>query len=212
MGCRPCAVGMLTIIYRRVILAITSANVDTLPTLFKTYEKSAGFKSCTVWQVLYTVYNDQLKRYEKEQEGLSKMEGFLRWTVAQKNKIHMEGKEQVYEKVKALMEKLEPSDAIQKMLVRNKLKALTMIGTEDPHKWIEKFRTAITEAQRPKLPDIEDAGDLYMFIDAVIPLDPSFAKHESYKLKDKLMANETLPTIESLIASWEHDLRIDKAK
>jgi hypothetical protein len=34
-----------------VVLAITKNNVDAPPTLFKTYDTSAGFDGCTIWQV-----------------------------------------------------------------------------------------------------------------------------------------------------------------
>ncbi|KXJ94832.1 acyl transferase/acyl hydrolase/lysophospholipase, partial [Microdochium bolleyi] len=36
---------------KTVVLAITKDNVDTLPTLFKTYDTSTGLKICTIWQV-----------------------------------------------------------------------------------------------------------------------------------------------------------------
>ncbi|KAF5682097.1 acyl transferase acyl hydrolase lysophospholipase [Fusarium denticulatum] len=36
---------------KTVVLAITKDNVDTLPTLFKTYDTSAPLDGCTVWQV-----------------------------------------------------------------------------------------------------------------------------------------------------------------
>lgn len=35
----------------RVVLAITKANVDALPTLFTTYDASKSYESCTIWQV-----------------------------------------------------------------------------------------------------------------------------------------------------------------
>lgn len=35
----------------RAVLAITKENVDAGPTLFTTYDTSAGFDGCTVWQV-----------------------------------------------------------------------------------------------------------------------------------------------------------------
>ncbi|KAI0403728.1 acyl transferase/acyl hydrolase/lysophospholipase [Xylaria palmicola] len=35
---------------KTVILAITKANVDTRPTLFTTYDSSAAFQDCTIWQ------------------------------------------------------------------------------------------------------------------------------------------------------------------
>ena len=164
------------------------------------------------WQVSYAIYTDERTRYEKQQDGILKMEDLLRHTVAQRNKIFLEGKTSLWSKVKSLKEKLQPSDTVQKILVRNKLKALATIGSQDPTKWLEKFRTAISEAKRCKLPDVEEAGDLYMFLEAVEPIAPTFANYESYKLKDKIMGNETLPTIDSLIFSWEHDLRLDKAK
>lgn len=34
-----------------VVLAITKDNVDALPTLFKIYDISAVFDTCTLWQV-----------------------------------------------------------------------------------------------------------------------------------------------------------------
>ncbi|KAL1972818.1 hypothetical protein VTN31DRAFT_6360 [Thermomyces dupontii] len=36
---------------KTAVLAITKDNVDTLPTLFKTYDTSTAFSSCTIWQV-----------------------------------------------------------------------------------------------------------------------------------------------------------------
>jgi patatin-like phospholipase/acyl hydrolase len=36
---------------RSVVLAITKANIDTRPTLFTTYDSSAAFQDCTIWQV-----------------------------------------------------------------------------------------------------------------------------------------------------------------
>ncbi|KAF4452130.1 Acyl transferase/acyl hydrolase/lysophospholipase [Fusarium austroafricanum] len=36
---------------KTVVLAITKDNVDTLPTLFKTYDTSASLDGCTIWQV-----------------------------------------------------------------------------------------------------------------------------------------------------------------
>ena len=38
-------------IHHRVVLAITKDNIDALPTLFKTYDTSTAFDSCTIWQV-----------------------------------------------------------------------------------------------------------------------------------------------------------------
>ena len=35
----------------RAILAITKANIDALPTLFRTYDKSDSLKDCAVWEV-----------------------------------------------------------------------------------------------------------------------------------------------------------------
>lgn len=35
----------------RVVLAITKADVEALPTLFKTYDSSAAFDGCTIWEV-----------------------------------------------------------------------------------------------------------------------------------------------------------------
>jgi patatin-like phospholipase/acyl hydrolase len=35
----------------RVVLAVTKDNVDAAPTLFTTYDTSAQFRGCTVWQV-----------------------------------------------------------------------------------------------------------------------------------------------------------------
>lgn len=34
-----------------MVLAITKDNIDALPTLFKTYDTSTAFDSCTIWQV-----------------------------------------------------------------------------------------------------------------------------------------------------------------
>jgi patatin-like phospholipase/acyl hydrolase len=39
------------LIYCSVVLAITKANVDAPPTLFKTYDTSASLSNCTIWQV-----------------------------------------------------------------------------------------------------------------------------------------------------------------
>ncbi|KAL1974583.1 hypothetical protein VTN31DRAFT_4787 [Thermomyces dupontii] len=36
---------------RTVVLAIIKDNIDALPTLFKTYDTSTAFDSCTIWQV-----------------------------------------------------------------------------------------------------------------------------------------------------------------
>ncbi|KAL1994732.1 hypothetical protein VTN49DRAFT_919 [Thermomyces lanuginosus] len=36
---------------KTAVLAITKDNLDTLPTLFKTYDTSTAFSSCTIWQV-----------------------------------------------------------------------------------------------------------------------------------------------------------------
>ncbi|KAI7764856.1 hypothetical protein LZL87_013839 [Fusarium oxysporum] len=36
---------------KTVVLAITKGNIDTLPTLFKTYDSSASLSGCTIWQV-----------------------------------------------------------------------------------------------------------------------------------------------------------------
>ena len=41
----------LTDICHRVVLTITKDNVDTLPTLFKTYDTSEGFTNCKIWEV-----------------------------------------------------------------------------------------------------------------------------------------------------------------
>jgi patatin-like phospholipase/acyl hydrolase len=35
----------------RVVLAITKSNIDAGPTLFETYDTSASFHGCTIWQV-----------------------------------------------------------------------------------------------------------------------------------------------------------------
>src|SRR5699024_10001429 len=35
----------------RVILAITKANIEAPPTLFETYDISAAFDGCTIWEV-----------------------------------------------------------------------------------------------------------------------------------------------------------------
>lgn len=35
----------------RVVLAMTRDNINALPTLFKTYDSSTAFESCTIWQV-----------------------------------------------------------------------------------------------------------------------------------------------------------------
>ncbi|KAI1737753.1 acyl transferase/acyl hydrolase/lysophospholipase [Xylaria scruposa] len=37
---------------KTVVLAITKANVDTRPTLFTTYDSSAAFQDCTIWEVI----------------------------------------------------------------------------------------------------------------------------------------------------------------
>ncbi|KAI0183055.1 hypothetical protein EV127DRAFT_33888 [Xylaria flabelliformis] len=37
---------------KTVVLAITKANVDARPTLFTTYDSSAAFQDCTIWQVI----------------------------------------------------------------------------------------------------------------------------------------------------------------
>ncbi|KAI0164298.1 FabD/lysophospholipase-like protein [Hypoxylon sp. FL1284] len=36
---------------KTVVLAITKENVDAKPTLFRTYDKTSGFRDCTIWQV-----------------------------------------------------------------------------------------------------------------------------------------------------------------
>jgi patatin-like phospholipase/acyl hydrolase len=36
---------------RSVVLAITKANIDARPTLFKTYDISTTFEDCSIWQV-----------------------------------------------------------------------------------------------------------------------------------------------------------------
>lgn len=41
----------MELIHHSVVLAITKDNVDAPPTLFKTYDTSAGFEGCTIWQV-----------------------------------------------------------------------------------------------------------------------------------------------------------------
>lgn len=39
------------LIHYSVVLAITKANIDAPPTLFKTYDTSAAFDECSIWQV-----------------------------------------------------------------------------------------------------------------------------------------------------------------
>lgn len=48
---RDCKNASMLIIHHSVVLAITKENVDAPPTLFKTYDTSAGFHDCTIWQV-----------------------------------------------------------------------------------------------------------------------------------------------------------------
>lgn len=36
---------------KTVVLAVTKENVDAKPTLFRTYDKTSGFRDCTIWQV-----------------------------------------------------------------------------------------------------------------------------------------------------------------
>ena len=115
-------------------------------------------------------------------------------------------KESTYEVLKALKQRVAPTDRARKLELSQRYAKLRKAPkSQNIEVWLQSWEQTYMECKDLKLPIVEDNLPLYDFLHAVSELTPEFSSVWTVNLETMEEENKSLPNIFHIISLfWDH--------
>jgi len=162
-------------------------------------------------------FKHHLQLYERQDTALSSLKGYIQETISRTFLSYTFKKESTYEVLKALKQRVAPTDRARKLELSQRYAKLRKAPkSQNIEVWLQLWEQTYMECKDLKLPIVEDNLPLYDFLHAVSELVPEFSSVWTVNLETMEEENKSLPDIFRIIGlfrdhQWLANARKGKA-
>jgi hypothetical protein len=157
-------------------------------------------------------YKIELVRYRQQREALNSLKDFIITSVARQHLSYLEEKTTVYQMLTALKKRVAPTDRARKMELARKYRDLQRGAVnQQPDRWLLDWEKTYADAERLKLPEVQEERPLYDFLNAIRSIDTAFTAGREAVIEERIRKGEGLPSVYDMIEEYRNHQRISQA-
>jgi len=156
----------------------------------------------------YQLWKDRMTLTTKTREVLASIQTHITKTVSTLNIIYIHDYTTVWRMLVALKKRLAPTIRARELVVMNQYTKLKLYHKRDePEQWLRLWEKTYSEAKKLNLPDVANDRATYDFLQAIYPLDATFASANEVHISKA----KEIPNVLDLIEEFRNHLRLHDA-
>ena len=161
-----------------------------------------------VYNLLWDQYKVDLKKYEKDSDGLKILNTHIFITIDRSHLFSLTDKKTVHSKFTTLKQRLAFTDRVKSLEVIRRYRELQKTPKHQSlAQWVLDWEATYDEEVRLKIPDVQGTFPLYDFLNALRPVDMAFVAGREAIIEDRLERDQSPPDMKTLIENFRNHCR-----